>query len=146
MSKNLNDTPALRPTKLNVVEVNSEELFQAWLAVVERALMRGKLAEQAFAKWLQMDQVKLLLGFENDVPVCTALGYLEEGEIGLYLISTLEDYSGRGYGTEITQALMLNAKNRGYKTALLYATPMGLPVYKKLGFNSFGIMEVFEFL
>lgn len=45
------------------------------------------------------------------------------------------EYRNRGLGTIITQALMDNLKDRGFKTIMLVATPLGAYVYKKLGFE-----------
>ncbi|MGN6132822.1 MAG: GNAT family N-acetyltransferase, partial [Nocardioidaceae bacterium] len=54
---------------------------------------------------------------------------------GLYDIAVLEDARGRGLGRAITAVLMRLGRERGGKVSVLHATPMGQPVYAKLGYK-----------
>lgn len=45
------------------------------------------------------------------------------------------EYRNQGLGTIITQALMDNLKDKGFRTIMLVATPLGTHVYYKLGFE-----------
>lgn len=45
------------------------------------------------------------------------------------------DFRNEGYGTNITSYLIDHLKKTGAETILLVATPLGEPVYKKLGFE-----------
>jgi GNAT superfamily N-acetyltransferase len=53
------------------------------------------------------------------------------------------DYRCRGIGTDITRALITSAQSVGYRTILLIASEMGVPVYRKLGFET--VTEYFIF-
>lgn len=53
---------------------------------------------------------------------------------GLYDIATLEPARGRGVGYAVTAALLAEGRARGCTESILHASPMGLPVYQRLGF------------
>ena len=53
---------------------------------------------------------------------------------GLYNIATLRASRGRGVGGAVTAALMNLGLARGCTEAVLTATPLGQPVYERLGF------------
>ena len=46
------------------------------------------------------------------------------------------EYRNRGIGKMITQALVDHSYSKGRKTIYLIATELGLPVYRRLGFES----------
>ncbi len=62
--------------------------------------------------------------------------YLAEGVAGLYCIATLPAARRRGIGTCLTLAMMQAARAAGYRIAILYATPMGIGLYRRLGFET----------
>ena len=53
---------------------------------------------------------------------------------GLYNIATLEPARGRGVGYAVTAALLAEGRTRGCTESILHASPLGLPVYQRLGF------------
>ena len=53
---------------------------------------------------------------------------------GLYNIATLEPARGRGVGYAVTAALLAEGRARGCTESILHASPLGLPVYRRLGF------------
>ena len=57
------------------------------------------------------------------------------GVAGLYDIAVLEDARGHGLGRAVTAALMRLGRERGGRVSVLHATPMGRPVYTKLGYK-----------
>ena len=61
----------------------------------------------------------------------------------MYNISTLAAYRGAGFGTALTLQPLLDARERGYRTAILQAVPQGVRLYERLGFRAFG--EITEY-
>ena len=54
---------------------------------------------------------------------------------GLYNIAVREQARGRGVGGAVTQALMRQGSALGCTRSILHATPMGRPVYARLGYQ-----------
>jgi GNAT superfamily N-acetyltransferase len=74
------------------------------------------------------------LALLEGAPVATCLTFLHSGVAGLFTISTIPEARGHGIGGEITRHALLNAGSLGYRVAVLQASPMGFPVYQRLGF------------
>lgn len=85
--------------------------------------------------------VTVCLGRVDGVPVTTAMSYESDGYIGVYAVATIPEYRGRGYGEAITWA---GIARRPDLPATLQASPMGRPVYKRMGFETVGEFTVWE--
>jgi len=68
-------------------------------------------------------------------PVATAALTLAAGVAGLFAVATIEAARGRGIGTAVTMAPLLDARARGYCVGVLQASEMGYPVYARMGFT-----------
>jgi len=80
----------------------------------------------------------LYLGRLDGRPVATGMLACSAGVAGLLGIGTMPDVRGRGIGTAITLQPCIDARARGYNTAVLFATEDGFPLYQKLGFREVG--------
>jgi GNAT superfamily N-acetyltransferase len=70
-------------------------------------------------------------------PVGAAASLVAAGVVGLYWIGTLEDARGQGVGTAVTRAPLLAAREEGYRVGILHASPLGFPVYRRMGFHQY---------
>ncbi|MEE3369999.1 MAG: GNAT family N-acetyltransferase [Planctomycetota bacterium] len=89
------------------------------------------------------EEYRYFLVFHGDRPVATATNILRDGIVEVYNISTLPDYRGRGLGGFATGEPLRLAADAGYKTSILQASQMGAPVYRRLGYESFGVMPFY---
>jgi N-acetylglutamate synthase len=84
---------------------------------------------------LKTPGLDLIVGSLDDVPVSTGFGYTFGGITGVWGIATCAEYRGRGIGSAITWAVVTAGQRWGAEAAYLWATQMGFPVYRKMGFR-----------
>jgi GNAT superfamily N-acetyltransferase len=84
------------------------------------------------------------IGLLDGEPVATAELAVGGGVVGLYNISTLAPYRGRGIGSAMTHRPLVDARAAGWRTAILQASEGGLGVYRRLGFTPFGDVTEFK--
>ncbi len=58
-------------------------------------------------------------------------------------VATLPDYRRRGYGTAMTWAAVAEGARRGATAAVLGASKMGAPVYRRMGFRHAGTFRTY---
>ena len=95
-------------------------------------LIRGVVAPNL----LDRDDVAIYIGYTDGEPVATGLGFRTGSTIGVYNIATVESSRGRGYGAAMTRRVVADGLAAGCDVAILQASPMGLPIYERLGFRT----------
>ena len=78
-------------------------------------------------------------------PVATSQVLLGAGVAGIYQVTCLPEARGRGIGTAVTFAAMDEARRRGYASAILQASDLGHPVYRRLGFRDYGRLTEYRY-
>jgi GNAT superfamily N-acetyltransferase len=76
-------------------------------------------------------------------PVAAAWTLVSHGVAGIGLVGTLEHARGRGLGAAVTWAAMRAGYEMGATSAALQASPMGLPVYARMGYREVGAYRIF---
>jgi predicted acetyltransferase len=81
--------------------------------------------------------VTLLNGYVDGAgtPAATAVCVVAEGLAGIYAVTVQEHARRRGAGTAMTWAAVAAAARAGVQRAVLQASPMGEPVYRRMGFE-----------
>lgn len=142
--------PLEAPARLAIERVRSAEQLRAFAAIsaanwtppdplVVRfyELVRAPLLEPDCPLWLYV-------GFADGVPVATAEMAAGGGVAGLYNIATLAAQRRRGYGTALALRPLLDAREQGFRTAVLQAAAHGVRIYERLGFRRFGDITEFK--
>ena len=76
-----------------------------------------------------------LLGRLDGAPVATASVLLDGGIAGIFDVSTVPEARQRGIGRAMTVASLQAGRAAGYEIAFLQPSPMGRPLYERLGFR-----------
>ena len=87
---------------------------------------------------------RLLLGYAGGEAVSASECFLSAGVAGVYNVVTLEAARRRGFGTALTSAALLEAREAGYRTAVLQAGAQGLNIYARLGFVECGAFREYK--
>jgi ribosomal protein S18 acetylase RimI-like enzyme len=67
-----------------------------------------------------------------------------EGDCSIWCVATLPDARGRGLAAGLMRRALADGRERGCEISTLQATKLGQPVYERLGYRSFGTIEMWE--
>lgn len=87
--------------------------------------------------------VRAVLGWVGSEAVAGAILYCLHGVAGIGWVGTLPSASRRGYGASVTWRAVAAGLERGMRFASLQASPLGEPVYRRLGFRTVSSYDVF---
>lgn len=78
---------------------------------------------------------KMYVGYLRGQAVATSLLFNGAGVSGVYSVGTLPTERGKGMGTAVTVRPLLDARQQGYRFAVLFPSKRGYSVYQRLGFR-----------
>lgn len=84
------------------------------------------------------------LGFAEGKAVCTGALFLDGENAGIYDLATLAEHRRKGFGSAVFRFLLQQARQSGYRRGVLQASPDGLGIYRREGFQPVGNVRVFE--
>lgn len=134
---------APRPPALTFREVRDDEGLDLWTAIFRTVFEVPDFACDFFRRAMKAcglapsTPYQHYLGCWEGRPVSCASVFFSGGTAGLYNVGTLPDAQGRGIGTAMSRYALEAGKDRGLALAVLHATPQGLPVYRRLGFEEY---------
>src|SRR5205085_8741874 len=85
---------------------------------------------------LRMPGIRTYVGEVDGEPVTTGLGYTFGDSVGIFNIATPTAHRGLGYGSAVTMRAVHDGFQNGARWAWLQSSPLGGPVYEKLGFKT----------
>lgn len=80
----------------------------------------------------------LYVAYIDGLPVATSQLTLGGGIIGVYNVCTLEAYRRRGIASALVATSLWDAKESGYRHAILQASQEGFGIYSRIGFYETG--------
>jgi GNAT superfamily N-acetyltransferase len=145
----LNDAPA--PADLRITRVGDSAALRQWVQVAGAgygepdAILQARFAVHA-ALGLGDDQpLQRYLALLNGEPVAIAALLLGAGVAGIYEVATVLAARRQGIGGAVTLAALRQARALGYRVGVLEASPMGFPVYQRLGFQQICSFDIYSF-
>lgn len=78
------------------------------------------------------------LAYVEGAPAATSTLFVNDRVAGIYYVGTLAQCRKRGFGEAMTRHAVLQGASAGCDMASLQASPMGLPVYERMGFLQVG--------
>ena len=128
------------PPGFEIRDVSSPEILSDFGRAFQESFNTSEAAAHAWAgatahrgfgqmPWLSV------VGYLEGEPVATNMLLCGGGVAGLYAVGTVPAARGKGIGAATTLHLLLEARTRGYRYGVLFSSPMGLPVYERIGFR-----------
>ena len=141
-------TPAPTPPELTLRPVRSPADCRAYHDVMTDAWsVYGETFESTAppprAERLIGGSKQAVLAWREGVAVAGATLYLSHGIGGIGWVGTRRDAVGRGYGAAVTWAVVQEGLHRGVALLSLQASPLGEPVYRRMGFTTPSHYRVF---
>ncbi|MBA1363169.1 GNAT family N-acetyltransferase [Burkholderia gladioli] len=145
MTKVLGEADSIAPpfdNNIYRIGARDSEIYRRTLAAGFEVSERF-FEELSAPRFIDRETVAAYLMFENGVAVATAFGSLNNGYVGVFNVSTIPDYRGRGFGRAITQRVLRDGYLRGARAAFLHSSPSGFRVYESLGFVTKEMWQVY---
>ena len=126
------------PSGFTVTRVDDLASLRAWASFADQPGVADALVAWGSATGFAAErELYHYLGRLEGRPVATATLVLGGGVAGLYSVMTVPEVQRRGIGALMTVEPLRAAQDRGYRVGVLQASPMGLPLYRRLGFQEY---------
>jgi GNAT superfamily N-acetyltransferase len=121
---------------VEVVRVDAKGLPEAQrVAETGFGVTEGLLAPNYSPAVAAFPGIACYVGHARGRAVSTAIGFTFGDLVCIYAVATPAEHRGRGYGAAVTARAVADGFANGAELALLAASPMGEPVYRRLGFR-----------
>lgn len=91
------------------------------------------------------DNVSGYVAYKDGIPLATALTYLSGNSAGVYWVGTLGSAERQGLAGACTRLAVNTGFDRGARVVTLQASPFGVPVYQRLGFQNYDGLSFYFF-
>jgi GNAT superfamily N-acetyltransferase len=150
MSMDLNRLPSKRINdRIQIKQVDNIDALREWIRLYVVCFELAGAVENEMLEYhsgLFLDSsipACHYIGYLNGKPVGTSSVFYSSGIAGIYNIVTAPEARNIGIGYDLTLTALAKAKDEGFRYATLQATKLGEPVYRRLGFDSYGKAECF---
>jgi len=135
-----------KPAGLTIETVRDEATLKKWvqpglIGFGDTEVREGDICFDLFTGLGFGLPLRLYLASLNGKPVAASQLFLGAGVAGLYWVATVSEARKQGIGAAISLAPLLDAREMGYRIGILQASPMGEPIYRRLGFREYGYLS-----
>ncbi len=127
------DYKASERRDFSLVEVSSDHELQLWLDVASAAF-NYQIDRAVIAGLLGDPDIKVLLAYQGQQAVASALLYKTGEVIGLHQVGVKPACQGQGIARDLMQNLIAICADWQGRYLVLQASAAGLPLYQQLGF------------
>jgi len=132
---------------LKIVPVADEYALRQWIHVASIGFRISEKFEKVwydfFVDAIFNPEFRTYLALLDGKPVGTSQLFLSEGVAGIYNVTCSPEARGKGIGSAVTMAPLLDAREMGYRISILQASKQGYNVYRRLGFQDFGNLSLY---
>jgi ribosomal protein S18 acetylase RimI-like enzyme len=133
--------PASGPPELVIEEVTGDAALAEWVRAYAPSFgfpagLVPALAAMEGARPDPPGSLVRLAGRIDGKVAGTAALLDRHGVAGVYVVTTVAEFRGRGIGTALTVAALAIGRERGLTIGTLQATPDGEPLYQRMGFTT----------
>ena len=136
------------PEGFAVERMRDEAGLAAWVEALGSGFGEGPVeAEWVGEMYRRLGEdasLRHYLGRLDNDPVATSTLFLGAGVAGIYFVCTVGRARRRGIGAAVTLAALREARDLGYTTGVLGSSEMGYPVYRRLGFEEYCRIGLYE--
>jgi GNAT superfamily N-acetyltransferase len=128
------------PAGFAIEEVRDADGLDAFARVFVEAYEIPAFAAQAWvdattALGIGRTPWRLFVGRLDGEPVATNMLFTGAGVASVYAVGTVPSARGHGIGGAITLAPLLEAREQGYRHAVLFSSALGVHAYERIGFR-----------
>jgi ribosomal protein S18 acetylase RimI-like enzyme len=138
------------PPGLTIQPVEEAESARQWAEASRRGF---DVSPEVADGWLRVNTsmpfpgpLRHFLGRLDGEPVATSSLLPGGGVAGVYNVSTVPEARGQGIGTAMVLEALRAACAMGYRIGVLTAAPMGVSIYRRIGFTEYCLFGVYYWL
>lgn len=109
--------------------------FRIWLSCYGMLAHKDALFEIEEALGIDDPQVERLLGHWQGHLIASSMGFYNADVARINVVATLPNTRKLGIGFAMVSTQLQKAHDAGYHIAVLYAAPLGVTLYQRLGFR-----------
>lgn len=134
--------PIVEPP-LEVEVVSSSKSLKSFVDVLIQSYEAPSFLAQSVESLLQNGEMIHLIGKTNGNPVSVASLAIDNDLVGIYHVGTIPDERKKGFASSLMRYALKLAKSKGCKSSVLTSTPMANNLYRKLGYETKNLFQVF---
>lgn len=137
------------PNEVEITLVQTQQDQADWMSVLMEGFEEPEPSRPDFQQYLANSLSESKPVFEHYIarwqgmPCAISTLLRADHGAGIYHVATLPEYRGHGLGKALTLTPMQSARQTGYDTAVLFASPSGYPIYQGLGFETISTADFY---